>query len=197
MVVHKYAAFNTHFSLRLLRKYQGCSAGAGHSSFLYSLFGVFISLSWTLLFHMWHTIVSHLVNGVSIVALGFHTWISNPIISQSLLCTYIGFYSALSLVRIKSKPCTLFLARRTAFAPLNILKLGNENNFQWPMSPGLPELPIFEISGSSSRQIPAPAPAPAPAPTPTPTHSHSHTYSHTYSHSHTYSYSYSHSHSHT
>ena len=27
---------------------------------------------------------------------------------------------------------------------------------------GLPELPIFEISGSSSRQIPAPAPAPTP-----------------------------------
>ena len=33
---------------------------------------------------------------------------------------------------------------------------------------GLPEPPIFEIFGSSSRQIPAPAP------TPTPSHSHSH-----------------------
>ena len=36
---------------------------------------------------------------------------------------------------------------------------------------GLPEPPIFEISGSSSRQIPAPAPIS--------THSHSHTYTHT------------------
>ena len=35
--------------------------------------------------------------------------------------------------------------------------------------PGLPEPPIFEISGSSSRLILAPAP------TPTPSHSHSHT----------------------
>ena len=34
---------------------------------------------------------------------------------------------------------------------------------------GLPEPPIFEISGFSSRQIPAPARTPTPTPTLTPT----------------------------
>ena len=80
----------------------------------------------------------------------------------------------------------------------------DEDLLRETVNAGLPEPPIFEISGSgsssSSRQIPAPAPSPTPTPTPTPTLSHSHSHCHSHSrhihscHSHSHSH---HSHSHS
>ena len=59
-------------------------------------------------------------------------------------------------------------------------------NCECVVQAGLPEPPIFEISGSSSRQIPAPAPIlllPLPLPLPLVIPGHSHTHSHSHSHS--------------
>ena len=54
------------------------------------------------------------------------------------------------------------------YLSFQIFKKGTQiQDVYYSIPPGLPEPPIFEISGSISRQIPAPAP--------TPSQSHSHT----------------------